>query len=110
MIAESKFAASAYQNLAKLKEGMDQQRSQMPGKMLGADETSDFGGMVTSVVSQFSQQARAADQTTAAMASGKTDLVDVVTAVSETQVAMETLVSVRDQIISAYEKIMQMPI
>ena len=37
-------------------------------------------------------------------------LVDVVTAVAETEVAVETLVSVRDRVISAYEDIMRMPI
>ena len=36
--------------------------------------------------------------------------VDVVTAVSETEVAVQTLVSVRDKVISAYEEIMRMPI
>ena len=37
-------------------------------------------------------------------------LVDVVTAVSETEVAGGTLVAVRDRVISAYEDIMKMPI
>ena len=35
---------------------------------------------------------------------------DVVTAVAETEVAIETLVSVRDRMITAYEEIMRMPI
>ena len=35
---------------------------------------------------------------------------DVVTAVSETEVAVEALVSVRDRVIQAYEEIMRMPI
>jgi flagellar hook-basal body complex protein FliE len=44
------------------------------------------------------------------MASGKSNIVDVVTAVSETEVAVEALVSVRDRMIQAYEEIMRMPI
>ncbi len=44
------------------------------------------------------------------MASGKANIVDVVTAVAETEVAVETLVAVRDRVISAYEEIMRMPI
>ena len=44
------------------------------------------------------------------MAAGKANIVDVVTAVAETEVAIETLVSVRDKVISAYEEIMRMPI
>jgi flagellar hook-basal body complex protein FliE len=45
-----------------------------------------------------------------ALAAGKADLIDVVTAVSETEVAVETLVSVRDKVIQAYEEIFRMPI
>ena len=44
------------------------------------------------------------------MAAGKANIVDVVTAVAETEVAVEALVSVRDRVISAYEEIMRMPI
>jgi flagellar hook-basal body complex protein FliE len=42
--------------------------------------------------------------------SGKADLVDVVTAVAESEAALETLVAVRDKVIAAYEEIMRMPV
>jgi flagellar hook-basal body complex protein FliE len=45
-----------------------------------------------------------------AMAEGKASIVDVVTAVAETEVAVETLVTVRDKVISAYKDILNMPI
>ncbi|MGY4751074.1 flagellar hook-basal body complex protein FliE [Pannonibacter sp. Q-1] len=41
---------------------------------------------------------------------GKADVVDVVTAIAETEVALETMVSVRDRVIAAYEEIMRMSI
>jgi flagellar hook-basal body complex protein FliE len=44
------------------------------------------------------------------MASGKSNVMDVVTAVAETDVAVSTLVSVRDRVIQSYEDIMKMPI
>ncbi len=44
------------------------------------------------------------------MAAGKANVVDVVTAVAETEVAVGTLVAVRDRVIQAYEEIMRMPI
>ena len=50
------------------------------------------------------------DAQTVAMASGKANVMDVVTAVAETDVAVSTLVSVRDKVISAYEDIMKMAI
>ena len=45
-----------------------------------------------------------------AMAAGKANIVDVVTAVAETEVAVDALVAVRDRVIQAYEEIMKMPI
>ena len=45
-----------------------------------------------------------------AAAAGKSNMIDVVTAVAESEVAIDTLVSVRDKVISAYEEIMKMPI
>jgi flagellar hook-basal body complex protein FliE len=44
------------------------------------------------------------------MAAGKANIVDVATAVTETEVAIEAMVSVRDKVIAAYEEIMRMPI
>ena len=37
-------------------------------------------------------------------------MVDVVTAVAESELALETLVAVRDKVIAAYEEIMRMPV
>jgi len=45
-----------------------------------------------------------------AMTTGKANVMDVVTAVAETDVAVSTLVSVRDRMIQSYEEIMRMPI
>jgi flagellar hook-basal body complex protein FliE len=44
------------------------------------------------------------------VATGKANIVDVVTAVAETEVAVSALVSVRDKVVQAYEEIMRMPI
>ena len=44
------------------------------------------------------------------MVNGKANVVDVVTAVSQTEIAIESMVAVRDRVISAYEEIMRMPI
>ena len=53
---------------------------------------------------------RKSDAQTVAMASGKANVMDVVTAVAETDVAVSTLVSVRDRVIQSYEDIMKMTI
>ena len=41
---------------------------------------------------------------------GKADLTDVVTAVSEAETALNTVVAIRDRVISAYQDIIKMPI
>lgn len=70
----------------------------------------DFGQMVRQAVGEVASQGRAAENKSLAYASGKADVVDVVTAVAETQTAFETMVTLRDKVISAYEDIMKMPI
>ena len=70
----------------------------------------DFGEMVKDGVMGVLDKGQVAEKTATAMVHGKADVVDVVTAVAETEVALETMVSVRDRVISAYEEIMRMPI
>ena len=41
---------------------------------------------------------------------GQGSLIDVVTAVSSAEAQLETVIAVRDQVISAYQEIMRMPI
>ncbi len=45
-----------------------------------------------------------------AAAAGKSDIVDVVTAISAAESSLETVVAVRDQVIQAYQEILRMPI
>ncbi len=69
-----------------------------------------FGDMVEKAVTGTLETGRAAEQKALEMAEGKVSIVDVVTAVAETEVAVETLVTVRDKVISAYKDILNMPI
>ncbi len=93
-------AASAYAAL--------QRAAQGPTKPSGPDN--GFGQMLQNVLGDLSTKGAQMDAKAVAAANGKGDLVDVVTAVAETEVAVETLVSVRDRMIQAYEEIMRMPI
>ena len=70
----------------------------------------DFAQMVRHAIGEVVDQGKAAENKTLAYAAGKADVVDVVTAVAETQAAFETMVTMRDKVISAYEDIMKMPI
>ena len=99
-------AASAYSALARIAD---------PSAALGkaasvAGSGPSFGSMLKGALGAVADAGRKADTQTQAVAAGKANIVDVVTAVSETEVAVQALVSVRDKVISAYEEIMRMPI
>lgn len=86
--------------------GMGAAGSTMPAGVA----TPDLGGAVKDAVSGVVDMGKAAEAKSVDMMNGKANMVDVVTAVAETEVALETMVSVRDRVISAYEEIMRMPI
>jgi flagellar hook-basal body complex protein FliE len=92
-------AANAYANLARLGGGA--------AKPAGE---ATFGAALKDALGSVVEAGRQADVQSQSLAAGKANLVDVVTAVSETEVAVEALVSVRDKVIQAYEEIMRMPI
>jgi flagellar hook-basal body complex protein FliE len=80
------------------------------GKSSDAGGGPSFGDLLKDVIGDVVDGGRKADAQTASMASGKANVMDVVTAVAETDVKVSTLVSVRDKVISAYEDIMKMAI
>jgi len=69
-----------------------------------------FGEMLSGVMKDAVDAGRAAEAKTSTVAQGKGDLVDVVTAVNAAEVTLETVVAIRDRVISAYQDIMRMPI
>ncbi|MES0882675.1 flagellar hook-basal body complex protein FliE [Roseibium sp. SCP14] len=104
-MSTASIANNAYQMAAKL------QQQARAAEDVGAQRDSvDFGQMVQEAVETVVDKGRAADDKAIGMIEGKTGVVDVVTAVAETEVALETMVTVRDRVISAYEEIMRMPI
>ena len=99
-------AAGAYASLSRLANP-----SANLGRAIGeASAGPSFGELLRNAASQVLDAGRKTDVQAQAMASGKGNVVDVVTAVAETEVAVETMVAVRDRVISAYEEIMRMPI
>lgn len=101
-------AANAYAALARITGGND---SASPSSILGSSKSGpSFGSLVENAIAGLAEQGQATDTKAMQLAAGKADLVDVVTAVAETEVAVETLVSVRDKVIQAYEEIFRMPI
>jgi len=101
-------AASAYANVARI--------AANPGAALGGAAGAAAGGETsfTSVLKEalgsVMETGRKSDTQSRALANGKANMVDVVTAVAETETAIDAVVAVRDKVIAAYEEIMKMPI
>ena len=103
-------AANAYAQIARITNAS----SGLTGA--GGDGTSGvtggqgFGAMLKDAMGAVMEAGHKSDSQTQSVAAGKANIVDVVTAVSETEVAIDAVVAVRDKVISAYEEIMRMPI
>ena len=104
-------AASAYANIAKLAADPSRALANPPGAGLGSGNgEGSFASMLKDAVGSVVESGRKSDAQAQAMAAGKSNMVDVVTAVAETEVAVSAVVAVRDKVIQAYEEIMKMPI
>lgn len=69
-----------------------------------------FGDMLKSVVGDLSQVTKASEQAAVSGLNKQMDLTDVVTAVSNAEMVLDTVVAVRDKVIQAYQEIVRMPI
>jgi flagellar hook-basal body complex protein FliE len=102
-------AAKAYASLAKLMPGAELGKSAGPAGAIAGGEK-NFSAMLKDAMGAVVEAGRKSDGQAQAMATGKANVVDVVTAVAETEVAIDALVAVRDRVIQSYEEIMKMPI
>ena len=98
-------AALAYSSLARLTESLDMTKAG-GGNAAGPN----FGSLLKDALSAVTQAGANSDKQAQSLAAGKANIVDVVTAVAESEVAIDAVVSVRDKVIAAYEDIMKMPI
>jgi flagellar hook-basal body complex protein FliE len=69
-----------------------------------------FGDLVRDALQSTVDASQKAEAISAQAAVGKADVTDIVTAVTNAEMALDTVVAVRDKVISAYQEIMRMPI
>jgi flagellar hook-basal body complex protein FliE len=101
-------AANAYSALAKLGQGNGLRPLLPQGD--GPKGEASFTAMLKDALGSVVEAGRKSDAQAQALATGKANIVDVVTAVAETETAVSALVSVRDRVVQAYDDIMKMPI
>ena len=102
-------AAGAYASTARLAANPSTALAGLTG---GADHKSpaSFTSVLKEAMDAVQETGRKSDAQSKGLVTGKSNMVDVVTAVSETEVAIDAVVAVRDKVIAAYEEIMRMPI
>ena len=69
-----------------------------------------FGSLVQNAINEAVSTSKSAEVQMGNQIQGKGSLIDVATSISSAQTSLETVMAVRDQVISAYEEIMRMSI
>src|SRR5579872_1175780 len=108
MVVPLNAATAAYNQASKLLTDAAAQNS--VSASTGGAQGSDFGKLLAGQLQNVMNVGKQSDQMSMDLVNGKANVVDVVTAISQTELAMESMVTVRDKVISAYEDIMKMPI
>ena len=96
-------AAKAYADVQKAA-GLD------AGLGASANSGGGFGDILKAAMSDAIKSSKTAETQITAQVQGKADLVEVATAISAAQQNLTTMMSIRDQMISAYQEIMRMQI
>ncbi len=75
-----------------------------------ADPGRTFADLVGESLEAAIETGRQSDQISAQAIAGKADLTEVVSAVTNAEITLQTVLAVRDRMIQAYQEIVQMPI
>lgn len=102
MVDKVSQAIGAYLNTAKIAD-----------KSVGGGEDNDsfsFGSLIKGAIDSVVKTQKTSEAISAQAVLGKADLTDVVSAVTDAEMTLQTVMSVRDRLVSAYQDIMRMPI
>jgi flagellar hook-basal body complex protein FliE len=80
-----------------------------PGAEARPTDGPNFADFLKQVGGEAVNALKASEQTSLNGLAGKADLSDIVTAVSQAEATLQTVVAVRDRVIQAYQDIMRMP-
>jgi flagellar hook-basal body complex protein FliE len=69
-----------------------------------------FGDLLADSIGEAVDASRSSESISIQATSGQSDLQDVVEAVNAAEISLQTVVAIRDRVISAYQEILRMPI
>jgi flagellar hook-basal body complex protein FliE len=98
-------AAAAYQSIASMGAGTATQAASAAPAGAGS-----FGDFLSDAMKDAVATMKKGEQAATMNLTGKTDIVDVVNAVNQAEITLDTVVAVRDKVVAAYQAIMNMPI
>jgi flagellar hook-basal body complex protein FliE len=96
----SSVAAGLYANAAKSTAGIG----------VNAGDKTSFGDLIEKAARDSVEVMKEGEKASAKAITGEASLTDVVEAVSAAEMTLQTVVAVRDRMLSAYQEIMRMPI
>ena len=99
-------AAGAYQNLS----GLSGKGMAAPASSSAKAEGMSFGDFLEGSVRNTIGALEQSEKVSADAVVGKADITDVMEAVNNAELMLDTVISVRDRMITAYQEIMRMPI
>lgn len=71
---------------------------------------SSFASLIDNMADQLVNSQNRAEKVSADAVVGEANITDVVMAMNDAEITLQTVISVRDKLISSYQRIMQMPI
>lgn len=96
-------ASSAYQAAQKILD-------QTEGKPQSAKPASEFQNLIKDAIETTAADLKHAEAMSMKGIAGKASVTDVVTAVSNAEIALNSMMMIRTKVIEAYQEIMRMPI
>jgi flagellar hook-basal body complex protein FliE len=103
-------AANAYSNAAKIAERILRETSANPAPSLSGVGEPSFSELIGGALKGAASAGYKSEAISTKALAGKADVADVVTAVANAELALNTVVAVRDKMISAYQDIIRMPV
>lgn len=76
----------------------------------GAASGTSFADMIKDSIDGAIATTKASETASIGAVTGKADVVDLVTAINDAEMTLQTVVAVRDRVVQAYQEIMRMPI
>jgi flagellar hook-basal body complex protein FliE len=101
-------AAAAYQAIAKIGAEATAAAGVTPANV--SEGGANFGDFLSSAMKDTMGALKGGEQAAMKQVAGQAEIVDVVNAINNAELTLNTVVAVRDKVIGAYQDIMRMPI